>query len=378
MGWTYTDLTAVTGAPATLTAPFGYAFDTQGTQHVVHIDQNGHIAELWWDDAGWHHNDLSIATGAPEVSTESRGNRAVGYVFAAQATQHVFYVPSDCHVHELWWDSNGWHHNDLTGAISTAPLSLVQAPCAFVFDAEGTQHVNYVASDRQINEFWWQSGVWHHNNLGAAANAPPAAEASSVGYVFVDQSTVHVDYVGMDGHIHELWWETGHWNHNDLTAATGSPLPDVSGLAAYAFGGDGTQHVDYVGADHHVHELWWNADGWHHNDLTAASGAPVMGSSVVCAYAFEGQRTQHVVCAEDDGSMHELWWESDSWHYSDLTAETQAPPAALATPGGYVFAAQGTQHVDYVGIVDNHIEELRWQAGDRPIDPVPPRPGAAE
>jgi Fungal fucose-specific lectin len=247
--------------------------------------------------------------------------------------------PGESHPRELWWDSNGWHHNDLTGDISTAPLSLVQAPCAFVFDADGTQHVDYVASDRQINEFWWQSGDWHHNNLGAAANAPPAAEASPVGYAFVGQSTLHVDYVGMDGHIHELWWETGDWNHNDLTAATDSPLPDVSGLAAYAFEGDGTQHVDYVGPDHHVHELWWNADGWHHNDLTAASNAPVMRWSVVCGYAFEAQRTQHVVCAEDDGSMHELWWASDSWHYSDLTAETRAPAAALATPGGYVFAA---------------------------------------
>jgi hypothetical protein len=79
--------------------------------------------------------------------------------------------PGESHPRELWWDSNGWHHNDLTGDISTAPLSLVQAPCAFVFDADGTQHVDYVASDRQINEFWWQSGDWHHNNLGAAANA---------------------------------------------------------------------------------------------------------------------------------------------------------------------------------------------------------------
>jgi hypothetical protein len=32
--------------------------------------------------------------------------------------------------------------------------------------------------------------------------------------------------------------------------------------------------------------------------------------------------------------MHELWWASDAWHYSDLTAETHAPPAALGIPAG--------------------------------------------
>ena len=153
---------------------------------------------------------------------------------------------------------------------------------------------------------------------------------------------------------------------------------DTSGLAAYTFAAEGTQHVDYVSQDHHVHELWWNSDGWHDEDLTAASGAPVLGWTVLCAYAFEAQRTQHVVCAGDDGSMHELWWASDGWHYTDLTPQIQSALAALAMPAGYVFSQQGTQHVDYVGIVDNHIYELRWQRESPPIDPVPPPSGAAE
>ena len=380
MGWTHTDLTAVSGARPALTAPWAYMFDAQGTQHVVHIAYDGHVIELWSDSSGWHHNDLSIAAGAPTVTNDSRGNRAAGYVFAAEGTQHVFYVPSDCHVHELWWDGGGgWHHNDLTNVVPGTSLSLVQGPCAFVFDAEGTQHVDYVASDFHVHELWWQNGAWHHNDITAAASAPPAADGSRpVGYVFADQATQHVDYVGMDGHIHELWWQAGHWNHNDLTAATGSPLPDTSGLAAYTFAAEGTQHVDYVSQDHHVHELWWNSDGWHDEDLTAASGAPVLGWTVLCAYAFEAQRTQHVVCAGDDGSMHELWWASDGWHYTDLTPQIQSALAALAMPAGYVFSQQGTQHVDYVGIVDNHIYELRWQRESPPIDPVPPPSGAAE
>ena len=67
---------------------------------------------------GWHLNDLTLAaSGAPSV-----GGQATGYVFDAQGTQHVFYTASDQHVHELWWDSSGWHHNDLTVATG-APIS---------------------------------------------------------------------------------------------------------------------------------------------------------------------------------------------------------------------------------------------------------------
>jgi hypothetical protein len=42
---------------------------------------------------------------------------------------------------------------------------------------------------------------------------------------------------------------------------------------------DNTQHVVYIGSDHHVHELWfelWPGQPhvWRHNDLTAAAQAP--------------------------------------------------------------------------------------------------------
>ena len=41
------------------------------------------------------------------------------------------------------------------------------------------------------------------------------------------------------------------------------------------FDSQGTQHVDYRGSDGHIHELWWDGNGWHTNDLTGATGATV-------------------------------------------------------------------------------------------------------
>jgi hypothetical protein len=58
----------------------------------------------------WGHGDLTAATGAPGAAGDPSG-----YVFDAQGTQHVNYRSRDGHVHELWWGAQGgWAHGDLT------------------------------------------------------------------------------------------------------------------------------------------------------------------------------------------------------------------------------------------------------------------------
>ena len=84
------------------------------------------------------------------------------------------------------------------------------------------------------------------------------------------------------------------WHLNDLTKTTQAPTPAPGAeLACYAFEDQETQHVIYIGGDNHIHELYWDNKGWHHNDLTIAAHAP-LGHNVN-AYAFEDQGTQHVV-----------------------------------------------------------------------------------
>jgi hypothetical protein len=46
------------------------------------------------------------------------------------------------------------------------------------------------------------------------------------------------------------------------------------------------------------------------------------------------------------------------WHVNNLTAATGAQTGGVQ-PVGYVFDAQGTQHVAYVGL-DSKIYELWW------------------
>jgi hypothetical protein len=385
MGWHVNDLTAATGAPA-LGISTGYAFEARQTQHLFSLGQtDSHVHELWWDCHGWHYNDLTAATGAPESDTPPS---LTAHVFAVQGTQHVYYRGYGERIHELRWDWNGWHYNgDLTAATG-APTAIGDLT-GYAFNAENTKHVIYTGPDGHIHELWWDSNGWHHNDLTAAAGAPPLSSVygtfpPSPGYVFNASlasrssqfhrrpplgstcGTQHVVYLGWfapDHHICELWWNDQGWHFNDLTAATGAPLGlDV---AAYAFEAQGTQHVIYRGlADSHVHELWSDSDGWHHNDLTAATGAPVNKANVT-GYVFPAQGTQHVVYRGPDFHIHELWWDSNGWHHNDLTAAAAAP-ITEGEPTGYVFNAQGTQHVIYSRQADSngqnggHVCELYW------------------
>ena len=174
----------------------------QGTQRVNYRRDDGHVIELWWDKAGWHFHDLTIAAGATDLSN----SQVFGYAFDAQGTQHVVYRRNDGHVIELWWETDCWHHHDLTIA-TRAPLAFggySYGASGYVFNAQGTQHVNYLGQDFHIHELWWDSSGWHHHDLTNATGTEPGNENSyPIGYVFATQNTQHVNYLGRDNHAHE-------------------------------------------------------------------------------------------------------------------------------------------------------------------------------
>ena len=93
-------------------------------------------------------------------------------------------------------------------------------------------------------------------------DAPLARFGAGVwGYPFdpspgVPNPTQHVLYRGVDSHIHELWWDSTGWNHNDLHGVPGTPLAsgDPTG---FAHTGKGTQHVFFVSDANHVIALQW-------------------------------------------------------------------------------------------------------------------------
>ncbi len=366
MGWSQHDLTTIAGAPLAFGNPVCYVF-AQYTQHIIYVGftagqgPNGRIYELYWDGNAWHYNDLTAAAGAPLASFD----QMKAYVYTAEGSQHVVYLGLDNqglldnHVHELYWNGD-WHHNDLTLAAG-APLALT-TPTGYEF--RQLEHVVYAGNDGHIYELWHDSNGWHYNDL---TGARAVAIGPLTAHVFAALGTQHVVYLGgqfgKDGlHVDELHWDNEGWHSSDLTIAAGAPLASDGQVTDYTFEAQATQHVDYVGVDGHIHELWWNYDnGWHHNDLTMATGAPLGGRPM--GYVFRPDGTQHVVYAGSDGHIHELWWDSSGWHRNDLTTATGAP-AAGGDPTGYEFTpnvGQGTQRVVYT-TSDHHVVQLQWAA----------------
>jgi len=258
MSWNLNDLTTAAGAPVAVGDPAGYMFAVQNTQHVVYRGTDNHIHELYNDAGGWHHNDLTTAAyqtlpsyyGIPLAAGDP-----VGYMFDSQQTQHVVYRGANNLIHELRWDSKGWHLNFLTDAVDAPPVA--GNPTGYVFAAQGTQHVIYRGSDGNIHELWWSNDGWHHSSLTTVTDAPLAA-SDPAAYMFDAQNTQHVVYLGGDGHIHELYNTSNGWYHNDLTDSTNSPAT-VGNPAGYMFAAQNTQHVVYRGTDNHIHELYWAA-----------------------------------------------------------------------------------------------------------------------
>jgi len=309
-GWHHTNLTAQASATPIANAPSGYTFEglpDGAQQHVVYQGfvpgqgDDGHVHEIWWDEDDKHHNDLTKKAHAQPTLGDPFGYEFLG--------QHIMYEGDDHHIHWLRWDiDNGWQHTDLFGFPTTmdAPLAL-QGPTAYGFAAQGTHHVLYIGTDNHVHELWRDSQTWHHNNLTLAARAPLASDLAT-GFTDEAERAQFVHYRGTDGHIHQLHWVNGAWQWLDMTANFGGPLASSGAVpTGYLFPADGTLHVNYLGADGHIHEYWRDVFGWHHNDLTAATGAPLALSNPT-AYAFAAQSTQHVMFVSKDHHVIELFW----------------------------------------------------------------------
>ena len=340
--WRHADLTVTTKAPDAVGSPTAFALGHK--QHVIYRCSHGHLQELWWDGS-WHHEALTAASGAPIAVDDPSG-----YVLGS--VQHVVYRAAGGDIYELWWD-RAWQHANLT-AQTGAPAA---AGNPRGYSHQRSQHVVYRGEDKHLHELWW-TGSWRHTDLttaGIGSNAP-LPDGNPTGYALGNKQ--HVIFRGVDGHVHERWWARnlgfGLWRHNDLTAASDAPSPrgDPSGYVQ-----DGIQHVIYHGEDGHLHELWW--DGvWRHTDLTVASQAPSPAGNPT---GYVRGRTQRIVYRGTDAHIHELWWDG-VWNHADLTQESRmpsgSPPNAVGDPAGYALG--NSQRVVYRS-EHGHIHQLSWE-----------------
>ena len=97
--------------PAT-SALEGYRL-SDDSEHVLFIGIDGHVHELTHTGAGWVDNDLTTLAGASAVLPTATS--ALDGFRLSDDSEHVFFIGTDNHVHELYFTAAaGWVDNDLT------------------------------------------------------------------------------------------------------------------------------------------------------------------------------------------------------------------------------------------------------------------------
>lgn len=369
-GWTFQDLSTLPGLTLARGTPTSYLFPAQHTRHVVHLGYSptgggtNQALDEWFSgsDNVWDAIGLMIGSDAPPARSNP-----YGYVYTSEGTQHIVYESSADfgRIHELYWDNDGWHSNDLTNTPGAVLASSVPRGYGFEPGFQSNQHVIYTGIDGHVHELARSHGSWNHFDLTLDTTGAPPAVAEPFGYPFDTQGTQHVIYRGGTGSINEMWWDTSGWHYEPLSEQTGAPAAG-SEPVGYVFAAQGTQHIDYIGTNAHVYELWWDPTGWHVEDLSLHTGTTnVVPVGAVAAYPFEAapgapEPTQHVLYRGTDSHIHELWWDSSGWHHHDLN-DVPGLPLAAGDPTGFADGIDSTQHIFFVSD-DHHLIALKWAA----------------
>ena len=364
--------------PAQVATLYGFPTNSATGQTIGIIEFGGgyrpdDVASYFTSVAGLPVPEITFVSvdGAGNMApapTAAAGSPLHAY-FGTDTSQHVNYVANDGHVHELYANAGSfWYDNDLTA--DTASVSPAAGTAlAGVWGLDDSQHVFFRGADGHMHELYLETGQpWAGNDLTLNAGAALPRADSPVDAYWQQDNSQHVNFIAADGHVHELYVAPGRagWEDNDLTAASGCPVAAAPGSALEAFyGTDTSQHVHFVGSDGHLWELYANpGEGWRSHDLTAASGGPLPAqASPLCGY-WQADGGQHVDFIDGSGHVQELYLATGAaWVCNDITAAAGAP--VFAAPGsalsGY-FGPDTSQHIQYIG-TDGHIYELYANAG---------------
>ena len=293
----------------------------------------------------------------------------------------VYFSSFDQDIRTLVWNSSAlWSPNSTDISYPAEIPNLVSGgSITNIIDTFQNQpEVYLIGTDQNIYQlFWTSTNGWLGKNLTniTANSMPPSPNqpASPSGLTsLMDTITGRPEtyYVGIDGHIHQLYL-TGPannpvWATFDISGNTGGANAiSNSSLFSLADTLVGALEVYYVGTDQDIHQLSWNStSGWHNYDLSSFTGAPAAASGGLTALvdSVTGALEAYYVGADQD--IHQLQWSGSSgWHTFDVSLNTHAAPATIGqgTLTSLVDTLTSSLKLYYVG-TDQHVHEVSWNA----------------
>lgn len=172
--WKHTDLMTETGAPAAGDAALtGYACEYAKTKQVVYTGSDGDVYELvFGQDSGWSYADLTGLTGAPLAA----GSALAAFAWETGFSKQVVYVDSNHHLYELHMPLQGkWEHTNLTHFLRL-PEASQDVIAAHEWTPEFAKHIAYLdtAENPHIHSLMLKHGAqWRHEDVTNLTGSQP-------------------------------------------------------------------------------------------------------------------------------------------------------------------------------------------------------------
>jgi hypothetical protein len=376
MAWSVRNLAMQFGAPKAFLGPAAYLFANQSTRHVIYLgaDDGGNSTGMLYEgycgtDDVWHFQNLTNnAAGSPPLASGA----ATAFAFETEGTQHVLYQAGDNHIHELYWNGS-WNHNDLTENAGAPEIDDVGQAFGWEFKFTSRQQVAYQGVDRLVHLL--SRGVgdnasWLPQTLTTAGDPPCAV--GPAGYAYETGASQYITYLSDDKRLYEIVQDgvSGNWGSPVDMGQGLTGVPNVLGdqHRGFADEGSGIRYVDFVGDDYNIYEYSF-AGNWKLTNLTQSCAPPA-------PLAYAGYRpapymfppTQAVPIATQHSMYVAANQIQELWRYAGQTWNENALPGVfedmlLNSPSAFVDTAANTQNVFFASSA-GEIIELRWEAGD--------------
>jgi hypothetical protein len=267
--WVNQDLTAGYGGPLASAGTTLNNYAGPDGQHVFYIDANQNINQLWWTGQAEILQNLTAGAGAP---TAAVGSGLTNFAFSDNIP-HVLWIDPNGHLNQLWYQVSGFVYQDLTVATG-GPASAIGDLTNYLV-ADGA-HTYYIGANQDVNQLWWTGSAWVNQDLTAGYGGPAAMPGGGLAN-YSGPDGQHVFYIDVNQNINQLWWTGQQEILQNLTAGAGAPLTAPgSPLTNFALS-DNIPHVVYIDTANHIEQLWYQGTGFVHQDLTATTGGPAAG-----------------------------------------------------------------------------------------------------
>jgi Fungal fucose-specific lectin len=162
-GWGGNNLSQATGAvPPAVNSPLSvYATNYDDVLHVVYLGDDGLVHELYWTQGGWHpdHPISQVADAKPASDTD-----IIGYTFESNQSQHVVFIDVNNDIQELYNNGSGWGATNLilsSEGDATPPISTASPLVGYAYGVLNQQHVYYIDNLNRLHELAFDKGRWY-------------------------------------------------------------------------------------------------------------------------------------------------------------------------------------------------------------------------